>query len=226
MEARLSASPPSRTSGTPPTAWRIAPARSLSSVAELEGRIDVALATARSAEEAALEIGAASLEAAEQARVPPPSPNGRAPPPPTPPNPRARPRRPRRGPPRRRLWLPRPRLRLSPRPPCLIRRPRLQPRLQRLIRPRPPSSVSNRRRAAHRATPSRDHITAFRLRAEKVMIRLQKIEAGAVPGDGPSEVVRLGWRGRCAPTAVLAAEATAGTAPSSVNAPRRARRPR
>src|SRR5882757_6864697 len=47
--------------------WRIDPARSLTSVAGLEGRIDVALVTARSAEEAALEIGAASLEAAEQA---------------------------------------------------------------------------------------------------------------------------------------------------------------
>ncbi len=48
--------------------WRIAPERAPATVAELEGRIDVALATARSAEEAALEIGAASLEAAEQAR--------------------------------------------------------------------------------------------------------------------------------------------------------------
>jgi len=48
--------------------WRIAPARRLATVAELEGRIDIALATARSAEEAALEIGAAGLEAAEQAR--------------------------------------------------------------------------------------------------------------------------------------------------------------
>src|ERR1700761_5591510 len=48
--------------------WRIEPTRSIATVAELEGRIDVALATARGAEEAALEIGAASLEAAEQAR--------------------------------------------------------------------------------------------------------------------------------------------------------------
>ena len=48
--------------------WRIEPQRSIATVAELEGRIDVALATARGAEEAALEIGAASLEAAEQAR--------------------------------------------------------------------------------------------------------------------------------------------------------------
>ncbi len=48
--------------------WRIEPRRSIATVAELEGRIDVALATARGAEEAALEIGAASLEAAEQAR--------------------------------------------------------------------------------------------------------------------------------------------------------------
>lgn len=48
--------------------WQISPARVPATVAELEGRIDVAIATARSAEEAALEIGAASLEAAEQAR--------------------------------------------------------------------------------------------------------------------------------------------------------------
>jgi hypothetical protein len=48
--------------------WRVAPARAPATIAELEGRIDVAMATARGAEEAALEIGAASLEAAEQAR--------------------------------------------------------------------------------------------------------------------------------------------------------------
>jgi hypothetical protein len=48
--------------------WRIAPGRAPATIAELEGRIDVAVATARSAEEAVLEVGAASLEAAEQAR--------------------------------------------------------------------------------------------------------------------------------------------------------------
>ncbi len=48
--------------------WRLAPDRTPATVAELEGRIEVAMATAKAAEEAALEIGAASLEAAEQAR--------------------------------------------------------------------------------------------------------------------------------------------------------------
>src|SRR3954447_12146565 len=66
MEAHSEPAEPNERDST--DEWRIAPARSLVSVAELEGRIDVALATARAAEEAALEIGAASLEAAEQAR--------------------------------------------------------------------------------------------------------------------------------------------------------------
>jgi hypothetical protein len=48
--------------------WRIEPGRRPASVAELEGRIDTAIALAEAAEEAAMEIGAASLEAAEQAR--------------------------------------------------------------------------------------------------------------------------------------------------------------
>ena len=42
-----------------------------------------------------------------------------------------------------------------------------------------------------RPDPFEDRITAFRLRAEKVMIRLQKIEAGAPPHE-PTDVVRLG----------------------------------
>jgi hypothetical protein len=41
-----------------------------------------------------------------------------------------------------------------------------------------------------RPDPFEDRITAFRLRAEKVMIRLQKIEAGA-PAHEPTEVLRL-----------------------------------
>ena len=48
--------------------WRIEPGRRPATVAELEGRIDTAIALAEAAEEAAMEIGAASLEAAEQAR--------------------------------------------------------------------------------------------------------------------------------------------------------------
>jgi hypothetical protein len=59
---------PERTERDTTDEWVITPGRSPLTVAELEGRIDVALATAHSAEEAALEIGAASLEAAEQAR--------------------------------------------------------------------------------------------------------------------------------------------------------------
>src|ERR1700761_9277328 len=66
MEAHSEPAEPNERDNT--DEWRVAPARALVSVAELEGRIDVALATARTAEEAALEIGAASLEAAEQAR--------------------------------------------------------------------------------------------------------------------------------------------------------------
>src|SRR5690349_24181171 len=66
MEAHAEPSEPTERDTT--DEWRLTPARSLVTVAELEGRIDVALATARSAEEAALEIGAAGLEAAEQAR--------------------------------------------------------------------------------------------------------------------------------------------------------------
>src|ERR1700735_362100 len=48
--------------------WRIEPRGAIADVARLEGGTGVAWATARGAEEAALEIGAASLEAAEQAR--------------------------------------------------------------------------------------------------------------------------------------------------------------
>ena len=44
--------------------------------------------------------------------------------------------------------------------------------------------------APRRPDPFEDRITAFRLRAEKVMIRLQKIEAGAPPHE-PTEVVRV-----------------------------------
>jgi hypothetical protein len=53
---------------------------------------------------------------------------------------------------------------------------------------RPRANGTDRRRP----DPFEERITAFRLRAEKVMIRLQKLEAGTAPGDGPSEVVRLG----------------------------------
>jgi hypothetical protein len=142
--------------------WRIAPARSLATVAELEGRIDVALATARSAEEAALEIGAAGLEAAEQAR-------------------RA--------------------AALAERASASAARAAESAREASVtaIRPAPrsapaspsPLDLTSKGTAARRQDPFEDRITAFRLRAEKVMIRLQKIEAGRLPHE-PTEVIRLG----------------------------------
>ena len=164
--------------------WRIAPADSLTSIAELEGRIDVALATARTAEEAALEIGAASLEAAEQAR--------------------------------RAAGLAERAsafaahaaesaretsatvIRAASSPPTVataapsaaapaVTPTELDPPT---AAPVAPAAISNGA-AARRRDPFEDRIAAFRLRAEKVMIRLQKIEAGSVPGDGPSEVLRL-----------------------------------
>jgi hypothetical protein len=143
--------------------WRIEPARTPATVAELEERIDVALATAESAEEAALEIGAASLEAAEQAR-------------------RAAALAERAGADASRAARDAARAAESasrPHPP--IEAPR---RVTDFV-PRPNSADPRR------PDPFEERITAFRLRAEKVMIRLQKLEAGAPPGDGPSEVVRL-----------------------------------
>jgi hypothetical protein len=185
--------------------WRIAPARSLTSVAELEGRIDVALATARSAEEAALEIGAASLEAAEQARraaalaerasasaaraaesareasvrsirsapsvlaadVPvgtiEPAEVGSSP------------------------------ASAAPIPataePAAADAPAVTDTATPSLLDLPTAGASNGA-TARRPDPFEDRIAAFRLRAEKVMIRLQKIEAGA-PSHQPTEVVRL-----------------------------------
>jgi hypothetical protein len=62
-----------------------------------------------------------------------------------------------------------------------------------LNRPAPTDSFLPRRDSPdpRRPDPFEERITAFRLRAEKVMIRLQKLESGADPGEGPSEVVRL-----------------------------------
>jgi hypothetical protein len=156
--------------------WRIEPGRALASVAELEERIDVALVTARSAEEAAMEIGAASLEAAEQAR---------------------------------RAAV------LAERASTAAARAageaagaaesaartreaaavaaadavEVEPALNRPT----PTDFLSRPEASdpRRPDPFEERVTAFRLRAEKVMIRLQKLEAGADPGAGPSEVVRL-----------------------------------
>jgi hypothetical protein len=163
--------------------WRIAPARTLTSVAELEGRIDVALATARTAEEAALEIGAASLEAAEQAR--------------------------RAAALAERASASAAQAAESARE-ASVRSIRSAPSVLAGEAPvgsiEPADTGAAPESAAPAAAPSpldvtvpspngrpdpfEDRITAFRLRAERVMIRLQKIEAGA-PSHQPTEVIRL-----------------------------------
>jgi hypothetical protein len=153
--------------------WRIAPARTLTSVAELEGRIDVALATARTAEEAALEIGAASLEAAEQAR--------------------------RAAALAERASASAARAAESARASAAVRSIRSAP--SALVADIPVGTIEPAEpkrspldvtmpTANGRPDPFEDRITAFRLRAERVMIRLQKIEAGAPPHE-PTEVIRL-----------------------------------
>lgn len=187
--------------------WRIAPARTLISIAELEGRIDVALATARSAEAAALEIGAASLDAADQARraaglaekasasAARAAESARE----------ATVRSIRSAP--SALVADAPVSTIEPleaevepespesapvaEPPAATPSPAAEPPTLA------PSPLDLTRASPNGAAPRgqdlfEDRITAFRLRADKVMIRLQKIEAGAVPADGPSEVVRLG----------------------------------
>jgi hypothetical protein len=178
--------------------WRIGARTSIATVAELEGRIDVALATARGAEEAALEIGAASLEAAEQARraaalaerasaaaaraasevasaplVLAPPPRRSEPPPPftvrTPAEPPATVESP---------------IEAAAPPPVA---PVSEPTAVKPVAPTRPGSRPPRRQP----DPFDERLTAFRQRAESVMIRLRKLEAGTPPGDGPTEVVRL-----------------------------------
>ncbi|MBS1675925.1 MAG: hypothetical protein JST08_00925 [Actinobacteria bacterium] len=155
--------------------WRVEAARAPATVAELEGRIDVALATAQAAEEAALEIGAASLEAAEQAR-------------------RAAALAERAGAAAARAAAEassaaesaaRARDAAATAPP--------RPDAESAVNPPPATDFLPRPTFAdpRRPDPFEERITAFRLRAEKVMIRLQKLEAGADPGSGPTEVVRL-----------------------------------
>ncbi|HEY0277460.1 MAG TPA: hypothetical protein VGC32_04245 [Solirubrobacterales bacterium] len=154
--------------------WRIEPRRSVATVAELEGRIDVALATARTAEEAALEIGAASLEAAEQAR-------------------RAAALAERASASAARAAsevAAAPRVVAPPRavaPPQVVAPPAA-------ARPVAPAVIATPRVSAPRRRqpdPFDERLTAFRQRAESVMIRLRKLEAGTPPGDGSSEVARL-----------------------------------
>lgn len=186
--------------------WRIEPERSIATVAELEGRIDVALATARGAEEAALEIGAASLEAAEQARraaalaerasaaaaraasevasaprvIAPLAPPPRRSEPPRPLGVRTPVESPAAVEPAAPI-PPEPAVEAAATPPPPVSEPAaLTPATP--LRPRPPRRQPD---------PFDERLTAFRQRAESVMIRLQKLEAGTPPGDGPSEVVRL-----------------------------------
>jgi hypothetical protein len=192
----MEASPANESAAERDTAddWRIGPQRRVATVAELEGRIDIALATARGAEEAALEIGAASLEAAEQARRAAAvaerasaaaaraasevaaAPLAAAPPP-------------RRSEPFARFTAPTP-----AEPPAAVEpgaptpvAPVSESAAVTPVAPTKPASRPPRRQP----DPFDERLTAFRQRAESVMIRLQKLEAGTPPGDGPSEVVRL-----------------------------------
>jgi colicin import membrane protein len=160
--------------------WRITPTRAPATVVELEGRIDLALSTARVAEEAALEIGAASLEAAEQARraatlaerasvaaarAAADVAAGRAYPP--------------------RVMAVEP-----PAPPAAAEQPPPPaPAPEPVPAPVPPPSHINGA-GPRRPDPFDERITAFRERAEKVMIRLQKLEAVDPPGTR-SGVARL-----------------------------------
>jgi hypothetical protein len=157
--------------------WRIGPQRRVATVAELEGRIDVALATARGAEEAALEIGAASLEAAEQARCAAALAERAS---------AAAARAASEVASAQLVLVPPPRQSEQP-PPFTVRTPAEPPAAVKPAAPTKPASRPPRRQP----DPFDERLTAFRQRAESVMIRLQKLEAGTPPGDGPSEVVRL-----------------------------------
>jgi hypothetical protein len=194
MEAHSQPAEPSERDTT--DEWRIAPAQGLTSVAELEGRIDVALATARSAEAAALEIGAASLEAAEQAR--------RA---------AALAERASASAAKAAESAREASVRSIDSAPSLVAETEASADAPAPVADAPapatdsaadvvapvvltpldlPTVSTSNGAAPRRPDPFEDRITAFRLRADRVMIRLQKIEAGALPADGPSEVVRLG----------------------------------
>ncbi len=200
MEASAANGPTERDSTAD---WRVEPGVPVT-IAELEGRIDVAVAIARTAEEAAMEIGEASLEAAEQAR--------------------------RAAALAERASMAAARAvsevaeapRMQPRPPApsggsVLREADDQPVAaasragsapgsaaadeptttapvdeSAAAAPTPLDLPTTDGSARRRPDPFDERITAFRQRAERVMIRLQKLEAGADPGDGPSEVVRLG----------------------------------
>jgi hypothetical protein len=157
--------------------WRITPARAPATVVELEGRIDLALATARAAEEAALEIGAASLEAAQQAH-------------------RAAALAERASIAAARSAADVAAARTEPPPePIVVEPPPAPGPIAPAPEPAPTGHAAapppTRRTAARRPDPFDERITAFRERAEKVMIRLQRLEAGDPPGASSPEVVRL-----------------------------------
>jgi hypothetical protein len=168
--------------------WRLAPPRTPATVAELEGRIDIAIATARSAEEAALEIGAASLEAAQQAR-------------------RAAALAERASATASRAAksaaasvvavAPGPRRARSvdsvKQAKPNGRRTATEGDRESQAAPRVNSGSATERANGSGPLPTDPfdaRLDTFRRRAEKVMVRLQKLEAGGTPGR-PSEVVRL-----------------------------------
>jgi hypothetical protein len=160
--------------------WVIDPGRRPATVLELEGRIDTAVRLAEAAEQAALEIGAASLEAAEQARRAAAlaesasaasnaaarqvadhianAPMASAPPPVAEPEP--------------------------PAPaPDVAEEPTPVPAPVVPIVAAPPASASVAKVAARRPAqpdPFDERLTAFRERAERIMLRLQRLE-GASP---------------------------------------------
>ncbi|MBS1844933.1 MAG: hypothetical protein JST53_10995 [Actinobacteria bacterium] len=169
--------------------WRIEPGAAPATVAELEKRIDLAVATAEAAEEAAMELGSATLEAAEQAR-------------------RAAELAERASGAAARaaseaasaaesaaraeavaITAPTTTVASAENTAPTVSVPSAEPVVSRPATadflPRPESADPRR------PDPFEERITAFRLRAEKVMIRLQKLEAGADPGAGPTEVVRV-----------------------------------
>jgi hypothetical protein len=164
--------------------WRIQPAEAVGTVAQLEERIDVALVTAQAAEEAALEIGSASREAAEQARraaalaerasAAAVRAAGEAS------DAAASAER------SREAATATTAAALTEREAPVEAEPAVNRPTAADFLPRPDAGPAPRR-----PDPFEERFTAFRLRAEKVMIRLQKLEAGADSGDGPSEVVRL-----------------------------------
>jgi outer membrane biosynthesis protein TonB len=188
--------------------WVIEPGRRPATVLELEGRIDTAVRLAEAAEQAALEIGAASLEAAEQARnaaalaesasqashaaarqvadhiasAPPPQP---APPsaPPAPPvaePPTAIhviPAPPAPEPVEEPTPVPPPVEAAAPEPSSAPPEPAPTP-----IVASPPPSASVAKVAARRPAqpdPFDERLTAFRERAERIMLRLQQLEGAS-----------------------------------------------